>query len=86
MAHHEVTPESYVTLVAAAPPDAVRVIVLAAGALRSAEQACRYHGQDFERHGMWCGEPRCESCRQPYRVVNALKAIEAWQERVGRHV
>lgn len=57
--------------------DTRRALILAAGALRSAPQSCRYHGQDFNASGMWCGEPRCESCQQPFRVVNALATLDA---------
>jgi hypothetical protein len=48
-------------------------------ALEHAEKTCPYHGRDFTRAGMWRGIPRCESCRQPWRVVEGLAAIEkAW--------
>jgi hypothetical protein len=48
-------------------------------ALEHAEKTCRYHGDDFMRCGSWRGIPSCESCRQPWRVVEALAAIEkAW--------
>jgi hypothetical protein len=48
----------------------------AALALKHAPQSCQYHGTDFEKTGMWNGLPKCESCRQPYRVTKVLAAIE----------
>lgn len=45
-------------------------------ALESAPQRCLYHGTEFDKLGMQWGEPRCESCQQPWRVVRALKEIE----------
>lgn len=45
-------------------------------ALVHAKQQCPYHGSDLERSGMWCGMPRCESCQQPWRVVQALAALK----------
>jgi hypothetical protein len=36
---------------------------------------CRYHGFDLEATGMQRGLPRCDSCKQPYRVRKALAAI-----------
>jgi hypothetical protein len=35
-----------------------------------------YHGEDFKKLGFERGEPRCDSCKQPYRVVKALEAID----------
>jgi hypothetical protein len=50
---------------------------LAREALRHAEQRCRYHRENFGFLGFeWWGEPRCESCRQPWRVTQALAAID----------
>ena len=52
---------------------------LAREALAHAEQRCRYHGADFERLGTEPyerGLPRCDSCKQPWRVVRALAAID----------
>jgi len=46
-------------------------------ALDGAPQQCRYHGADFGRAGLQGGVPRCESCRQPWRVVRALQALDA---------
>lgn len=39
-------------------------------------RTCRYHGDQFDKLGMEWGEPRCDSCRQPWRVVRALAEIE----------
>lgn len=44
-------------------------------ALEGAATTCRYHGQDFTRLGMQYALPRCESCQQPFRVVQALAAL-----------
>jgi hypothetical protein len=56
------------------------VIDQAHRALLSAERTCRYHGTDWDRLGREPnGLPRCDSCKQPYRVVTALLAIENWQ-------
>lgn len=52
--------------------DALR---LAYKALASAPQSCRFHGIDFTELEAWSGEPRCESCRQPWRVSRALAAV-----------
>lgn len=50
-------------------------------ALRSAQdalvmfsQTCRYHGTDFGDTKF--GEPRCESCRAPYKVGRALRLAD----------
>lgn len=54
---------------------------LAYDALAEAPQQCRYHGTNFAFLGTepWSAEglPRCDSCKQPWRVVRALRAIEA---------
>jgi hypothetical protein len=50
-------------------------------ALEEAPQECRYHGKDFERMGMQWGRPRCDSCKQPWRVVQALVALDRENER-----
>jgi hypothetical protein len=47
----------------------------AGAALAEAEQVCRYHGPDFEKSGMRQGLPRCDSCKQPFRVRRALDAL-----------
>lgn len=51
-------------------------MVLIREALLHAEQTCRYHGTNFEASGTRHGVPRCESCRQPWRVVAALRELE----------
>lgn len=45
-------------------------------ALTHAEQTCRWHGSDFERLGLerWAA-PRCDSCKQPWRIAQALAAL-----------
>lgn len=58
--------------------NSITVLEQARRALSHAAQTCRYHGADFERLGMWNGEPRCESCRQPWRVTQALTAISRY--------
>lgn len=45
-------------------------------ALEHAEQECPYHGSDWERPGFSRGEPRCDSCKQPWRVSRALRAVK----------
>ncbi|MEU9819188.1 hypothetical protein ACIGG9_16145 [Pseudonocardia alni] len=45
-------------------------------ALERAPQRCPRHGTDFAQSGFWFEEPRCESCRQPYRTSKALKALD----------
>ena len=45
-------------------------------ALAGEPRACRFHGTDFERSNLAFGLPRCESCRQPYRVAEALAALD----------
>lgn len=49
---------------------------LAFVALAASPQRCRYHGDDFGRLGWERGEPRCDSCKQPWRVKRALDAVE----------
>lgn len=48
-------------------------------ALTNAQQHCEYHGTDFGRAGVHRGLPRCDSCKQPWRVQRALDAIEQRQ-------
>jgi hypothetical protein len=60
------------------------VLRLSLLALLNAEQMCQYHGTDFERMGMQRGEPRCDSCKQPFRVKQALAAIEACHTQISR--
>lgn len=45
-------------------------------ALADGPRVCRYHGTNFELSHMAFGLPRCESCRQPYRVAQALAALK----------
>lgn len=49
---------------------------LAFVALAASPQRCRYHGNDFGRLGWERGEPRCDSCKQPWRNDRALSAID----------
>lgn len=49
-------------------------------ALLDGPQQCRYHGTDFERLGLQFGEPRCESCRHPWRIVRALAEVRRARE------
>lgn len=49
-------------------------------ALVNAPTSCRYHGTDWGALG-WEGprggdEPRCDSCKQPWRVSRALDALD----------
>ncbi len=44
-------------------------------ALAHAELACRFHGTNFEKLGMDHGEPRCDSCKQPWRNNRAIAAL-----------
>ncbi len=46
------------------------------GALVHAPTSCRYHGTDWNALGFAHGEPRCESCRRPWRVSRALDALD----------
>lgn len=54
--------------------DALR---LAYKALMGGPLSCRYHDGDFDKSGMWMGEPRCDSCKQPARIAAALVAVQA---------
>lgn len=45
-------------------------------ALAGEPRTCRYHGTDFERSNLAFGLPRCDSCKQPYRVAQALGALD----------
>lgn len=56
--------------------DAAEALRLARLALTHDAQLCRYHGARFDFLGMQFGEPRCESCRQPWRVTRALAAVK----------
>lgn len=69
-----------------AEPIALDVNQLAAlrVALVHADKLCRFHGERFEVLGMenertdagWLPIPRCDSCKQPYRVRRALTALD----------
>lgn len=48
-------------------------IILAA--LRSMPTKCRYHGEDFGKLGWEWGEPRCDSCKEPYRATRARQVM-----------
>ena len=56
-----------------AEPYAIRLV---REALEHDPQRCRYHGSDFERSDLFYGEPRCDSCKQPWRVTRALAALD----------
>jgi hypothetical protein len=47
-------------------------------ALEELPATCRYHGDDFGKLGHQGphGEPRCESCRAPWRRMCGLAAVE----------
>lgn len=44
-------------------------------ALDNAAKWCPYHGQDFDFLGARHGVPNCESCQEPWRVVQALRIL-----------
>lgn len=55
-------------------------------ALSAAPYSCPFHGKDFgflgTENGQPGGEPRCESCKQPWRVMVALSALDQLDARV----
>lgn len=53
---------------------------LAVAALGHESTSCCYHGTDFAKSGMERGLPRCDSCKQPFRVRKALDAAAALTE------
>jgi hypothetical protein len=60
--------------------DALEALRLAYQALTHMDLECRYHHGDFGYLG-WTGhpytsEPRCDSCKRPWRAVRALEAVE----------
>lgn len=58
------------------PQPATRAaLTLAYEVLVRVPAGCRYHGTKFDFLGTWQGEPRCDSCKQPARVVKALRAL-----------
>jgi hypothetical protein len=46
-------------------------------ALATGPTTCPFHGVDFGFLGWENGEPRCDSCKQPYRLAEAAAAIRA---------
>jgi hypothetical protein len=59
----------------AIPPDLSALLL---DVLDNAPQHCQWHGQDFFRAGSALGRPgvpRCDSCKQPWRVLSALVAL-----------
>lgn len=56
------------------------VLEMVSEVLDNSVDTCRYHGTDFEKLGTepWSrvGLPRCDSCKQPWRVRRARAAIE----------
>lgn len=59
---------------------AENVLRLAVAALQHDTGGCRYHGTDFAKSGMERGLPRCDSCKQPFRVRKALDAAATLAE------
>jgi hypothetical protein len=51
-------------------------IRLVHSALVGGVQECRYHGKNFGFLGWERAEPRCDSCKQPYRVKRALDQLD----------
>jgi len=49
-------------------------------ALEGETDQCRYHGAQFGEIEPWSGLPRCESCRQPYRVTLARRALAGLEQ------
>jgi hypothetical protein len=58
----------------------VSVLRQARKALDGEATSCRYHGTKFDFSGWesWSREqiPRCDSCKQPYAVTNAIASID----------
>lgn len=59
-------------------------------ALHHASQHCKYHSNNFGFLG-WTGPenvtlPRCDSCKQPWRVMRALEAITKAKEEHHRDI
>lgn len=51
-------------------------------ALQDAPKVCQYHGVEFTKLGMRSdGSPRCESCRVPWRALQAWRAYCAAHDR-----
>lgn len=57
-----------------------RDLAIIQGALVASAQACRYHGQNWDFLGREFGDPngppRCDSCKQPWRIAQALDALD----------
>jgi hypothetical protein len=57
----------------------LQALTWAEEALSHAEQECRYHGGDFGFLGWerqpFVSPPRCDSCKQPWRVTRAREYI-----------
>jgi hypothetical protein len=46
-------------------------------ALGTGPGTCPFHGTDFGFLGWQDGQPRCDSCKRPYRLAEAAAAIQA---------
>lgn len=57
-----------------------------AAAIQHLPSVCRYHGDDFGRLGYEGpnGEPRCESCRPPWRRMCGMAALQRVQDTIER--
>ncbi|HEU4544522.1 MAG TPA: hypothetical protein VFR23_25570 [Jiangellaceae bacterium] len=64
------------------PREVADVLRVAREALAEMPRECRFHGGYFGHLGFQWGEPRCESCRQPWRVDTALRRIDHLLDRV----
>ncbi|MFJ1765037.1 hypothetical protein ACIOD2_32250 [Amycolatopsis sp. NPDC088138] len=53
-------------------------------ALTDLPKVCRFHGADLERSGMRNGQPRCESCKVPWRARQAWAAFTTAADRRDR--
>jgi hypothetical protein len=51
-------------------------------ALKLLPSVCRYHGEDFGKLGYEGphGQPRCESCRAPWRRMCGLAAVQRMRD------
>lgn len=47
-----------------------------AESLTHVPHGCRYHGSDFGKLGFEWSMPRCDSCKQPYRVYRAVEELQ----------
>lgn len=48
-------------------------------ALADLSKKCQYHGESLGASGFQHGLPRCESCRQPWRVTRALEVLARYR-------